>query len=434
VIGLPRGWEEARLGDLGREIRGSVAPDPGATYELYSVPTFPTGRPDVVAGAEIGSAKRQVAPGDVLICKINPRINRVWIVADASGGLEQLASPEYLVFRTGDANLARYLMWYLRSPRFRDWIALNVEGATGSHTRAKSGPVLDQRVPIPPAAEQRRIVAAIEEQFSRLDATDPLVRRSHVNLAAMRRSALVRTLSGNWDRVLVGDVASVDAGSAFKSEFFGGAGDGIRLLRGDNIEPGRLRWANAKTWPPSRLEGYEHLFIAESDIILAMDRPLVAAGLKLAPVRGEDLPALLVQRVARIRPSSVILTRFLHLALQLPEFVPHLVAGQTGTQLPHITLAGIRSFSVPLPSIEEQGRLVAQFDQQSSLVDRLGSELAALPRRTAALRRAILQWALSGRLASQDPADEPAAVLLGRIATLPASEPRATRKRRTTAA
>ena len=92
---LPSGWERTSLGDLGSEVRGQVVPQPGTTYDLYSVPAFPSLRPERIDGSKIKSGKRRVQEGDVLLCKINPRINRVWSVGRAEGR-PQLASTEYL--------------------------------------------------------------------------------------------------------------------------------------------------------------------------------------------------------------------------------------------------------------------------------------------------------------------------------------------------
>ena len=205
------------------------------------------------------------------------------------------------------------------------------------------------------------------------------------------------------------------SGPAFKSADFRGVGEGIRLLRGENIEPGALRWLDTKTWPESMLDGYEHLFVGQADLILAMDRPVISSGLKLARVRPDDLPALLVQRVARIRPGDQVLSEFLHLALQLPRFVPHLIGNQTGTQLPHITLAGIRAFPVPVPPLEEQRRIVARVEEQLSAIDALRAGIERAQRRSATLRRAVLERAFQGKLVPQDPSDEPAPALLERI-------------------
>ena len=69
---------QAKLGDfLAKRSRGIVpASTPDETFELYSVPAFEGKRPEVVTGGQIGSNKQIVDPGTVLLCKINPRINR----------------------------------------------------------------------------------------------------------------------------------------------------------------------------------------------------------------------------------------------------------------------------------------------------------------------------------------------------------------------
>ena len=70
------------VSEINEYVRTSVNPlaTPDQLFELYSVPSFDSDYPEIVSGAEIGSAKVTVEEGDVLICKINPRINRVWVV------------------------------------------------------------------------------------------------------------------------------------------------------------------------------------------------------------------------------------------------------------------------------------------------------------------------------------------------------------------
>jgi type I restriction enzyme S subunit len=276
-------------------------------------------------------------------------------------------------------------------------------------------------------------VASIEEHFSWLGAADASIASVAARIQLLRSAVLIESLAGQWPSAMVGDVAEVISGPAFKSASFRGPGEGVRLLRGENIQPGALRWRDTRTWPESLLKGYEYLFVKSSDLILAMDRPVVSAGLKLAPVHGQDLPALLVQRVARIRPNERVLTEFLHAALQLPRFIPHVVGDQTGTQLPHITLAGIRAFQIPLPPLEEQRRIVTEVEERLSVVDALRTALDRAQRRSASLRRAILERAFRGKLVPQDPTDEPASELLERIRAGRAAAPKQSQRSRVSA-
>ncbi|WP_208614769.1 restriction endonuclease subunit S [Streptomyces regalis] len=187
----------------------------------------------------------------------------------------------------------------------------------------------------------------------------------------------------------VGEVAAVDSGPAFKSVHFGGPDEGIRLLRGENIEPGALRWARTKTWPESMLPGYEYLAIQEGDLILGMDRPLISSGLKLARARPSDLPALLVQRVARIRPHSIN-GAYLYYWLGSSEFQQHLKGSATGTQLPHVNLKSIREFKVPRFGEATEARIVEALEDHLSRLDAGVDYLDAAERRLGSLRCALL--------------------------------------------
>jgi len=86
----------------------------------------------------------------------------------------------------------------------------------------------------------------------------------------------------------------------------------VRLLRGDNIGQGQLRWDGVKRWPTELCADLINYKLREIDVVLAMDRPWIPAGLKFSKVRKADLPALLVQRVACLRPQESITADFLY--------------------------------------------------------------------------------------------------------------------------
>ena len=301
--------------------------------------------------------------------------------------------------------------WHMHSGRFsrESQITTNI-------AHLSLGRLAPIEFPVPPLAEQARIVAAIEEQSSRIDQAEALLRSARSRATQLRLTLLDEVVSGDRKRLAVGDVADVISGPAFRSSSFLSEGDGVRLLRGNNIEPGRLRWRGAKLWPAQELSGLEHLLVQSGDVILAMDRPVISTGLKIAIAAPTDAPCLLVQRVARIRPGEAVDARFLFLALKHPTFQRHLLAGQTGTQLPHITLASIRSFEIPVPSLEEQHGLVAEAERRETVLNAVETTIEHALVRAARIRRALLREAVAGRLVSQDAGDEPASELLARLA------------------
>lgn len=139
----------------------------------------------------------------------------------------------------------------------------------------------------------------------------------------------------------LGELAELVVGFPFASKRYAKSGNGRRLLRGDNIGQGFLRWENAALWDHDADSRYE---LQVGDLVLAMDRPWIGAGLKFATVRQDDTPALLVQRVARLRAREGVDQRYLHYLVGGKAFTDHVLAVQTGTAVPHISGGQIQAF------------------------------------------------------------------------------------------
>lgn len=194
---LPQGWASAELGEIRLDKLGAVNPlrAPDQTFELYSVPAFPSGQPEIVAGKTIGSSKQTVSPGTVLVCKINPRINRAWVVGNFSE-FPKLASTEWIAFPPIDGIEARYLSYFFRQDRFRDFLAANVSGVGGSLMRVRRIAIDSFPIVIPPTREQARISAKLDELLSDLDAGIAALERARANLKRYRAAVLKAAVEG----------------------------------------------------------------------------------------------------------------------------------------------------------------------------------------------------------------------------------------------
>jgi len=189
---------KAKLGDfLAKRSRGIVpASTPDETFELYSVPAFESKRPEVVTGGQIGSNKQIVDPGTVLLCKINPRINRAWTVGSFTKH-QKIASTEWITFPPHPDLEPRYLAHYLRRKEIRDYLAANASGVGGSLMRVKASTVEDLPFALPDVDEQRRTVAELDKQFSRLDGGVANLKHVKANLKRYKAAVLRAAIDGH---------------------------------------------------------------------------------------------------------------------------------------------------------------------------------------------------------------------------------------------
>lgn len=227
------------------------------------------------------------------------------------------------------------------------------------------------------------------------------------------KNNIYSNLPKRWTKASVSQLSFLDVGFAFKSKEF--TNEGIPLLRGENLEPGLLRWDEIKYWSISKLKGYEHLLVEDGEIILAMDRPIISKGLKIARVSKADIPALLVQRMTRFKVIRKETESFLYFCLSDYNFIKYLKGGLTGSDLPHITGTNVAEYTIPLPPLSEQHEIVSEIERRFSVIDEVERAVDESLVRAESLRQSILKKAFEGKLVPQDPDDEPASVLLERI-------------------
>ena len=173
------------LGELMPSKKQSVDPrkTPDQEYELFSIPAFDTGSPEVISGKDIGSSKQVVEPGDVLLSKIVPHIRRAWAVQPLSER-PTIGSSEWIIFRSDRFDPA-YLRHALVSDRFHQAFMQTVAGVGGSLMRARPSYVANIDIPLPRLDEQRRIAAV-------LDAADKL--RAKRRLAVVKLDTLTQAI------------------------------------------------------------------------------------------------------------------------------------------------------------------------------------------------------------------------------------------------
>ncbi|MBC3479037.1 restriction endonuclease subunit S [Pseudomonas sp. SWRI77] len=450
MIELPKGWTTATLNDLlgadgifsdGDWIE-SKDQDPNGANRLLQLADIGDGLFFDKSSRYVNDEKfsilncTELKEGDVLIARMPAPLGRACLLPAMPQRC--LTVVDIAVFRAGSSGVSnKWLMHFLNSSPIRREMELNSSGTTRKRiSRGKLGEIL---LSVPPIAEQIRIAAKLEELMVQIDTLKSRIDGIPALLKRFRQSVLTAATSGRltseqcssgyekWNKGKLGDFVAIDIGHAFKSSEF--SADGIRLLRGQNIEPGSLRWIETKFFPEEKLSSFEYLLISEGDIILAMDRPIVSAGLKLARAKREDLPCLLVQRVCRFKQSQKILNDYLMLLLSDYAFSNYLIPNQTGSDIPHISGKQILNYPVTLPPLHEQTEIVRRVEKLFAFADQFEVRVKAAQARIDLLTQSILTRAFRGELVPQDPNDEPASVLLERIKAQRAAAPKARRGR-----
>jgi type I restriction enzyme S subunit len=172
----------------------------------------------------------------------------------------------------------------------------------------------------------------------------------------------------HWEVVRLGRVIELTTGFPFQSAGFTQNPNDVRLLRGINITPGRIRWDNVVMWPQSQREQYRAFELKVDDVVLGMDRPIIKRGTRAATVAESDVPALLLQRVARIRSKDGLVSVFLALLLSDRSFADYLAPIFTGISVPHLSPEQIKSFRLALPTPDEQSEIVRWTEESTAQV------------------------------------------------------------------
>ncbi|MCZ7650335.1 MAG: restriction endonuclease subunit S [Thermoanaerobaculia bacterium] len=191
---IPKGWEVGPLGDVVEHLRDNEDPldSPDQQFRHFSIPAFDDGQwPTAELGASIKSQKTRVPPGVVLLSKLNPEIERVWLV-DVEPGDRAVCSTEFLVLSPRSPHGRAFAYCAMKSPTFRQELEGLVTGTSKSHQRAQPTAIL------PLAITKPRVELTVT--FERI--ANPLIaralgcRRESRTLAALRDALLPRLVSG----------------------------------------------------------------------------------------------------------------------------------------------------------------------------------------------------------------------------------------------
>jgi type I restriction enzyme, S subunit len=217
----------------------------------------------------------------------------------------------------------------------------------------------------------------------------------------------------DWEVKRTSLISDLIAGFAFPSEKFGFDPElGIPLVRGDNVTEGWLRWGEKGRYWPFELEYDARYLLEADDIVIQMDGSKV--GKNWAFVTTRDLPALLVQRVTRVRVTGA-LPKFVYFLFSNEMFINYVDQAKTDPAVPHITMKNIGDYPVPLPASPEQEIIVKFLDKETGKIDSLVREQQRLIELLKEKRQAVISHAVTKGVNPNAPMKDSGIEWLGEI-------------------
>lgn len=276
---------------------------------------------------------------------------------------------------------------------FKSWL---IKKEIFEHTSIGAQPSLSMskirkfNIILPPALkDQTAIATALNDADALITELEKLIAKKLV----IKRGAMQELLKPKegWEVKKLGEVADILTGFPFPSNGYSKVG--IRLLRGSNIKRGNTDWKEdiCQYWSKITPELMRYC-LNVGDIVIAMDGSLV--GRSFAQLSDSDLPAILLQRVARVR-STTIDINYLKELICSEMFTAYCDSVKTASAIPHISPTNIYNYKINYPKEKSEQTHIAQ------ILSDMYAEIEVLEKKlekTKKIKQGMMQELLTGRI------------------------------------
>ncbi|MEA5087266.1 MAG: restriction endonuclease subunit S [Methanocorpusculum sp.] len=307
----------------------------------------------------------------------------------------------------------KYLLYFLRSK----YTILNSKNQGSGTPHIKPEILMNFIIPLPPLAEQHRIVAKIEELFLELDRGIAGLEKAKAQLKTYRQAVLhdIFEKTEPDDIVYLGTLIEKPRyGSAKKciSERNQGA---LPVYRIPNIDyaSGKINQDDLKYAVFDDNE-INVLKLKENDILIIRSNGSVSLVGRAAIITDDDILGLFAGYLMRIRinDSTIVSPKYLLYCLQTPiirNYIENTAKSTSGVN--NINSGEIMRIQIPLFPIDNQYQIVSEIETRLSFCDSLEKSIDSSLKNADLLRMSILKKAFAGELVGQDPADAPSLIL-----------------------
>lgn len=413
MTGTPSDWATARLADvaevrLGRQRSPrNAAGDRMRPYlRAANVKWQGLDLSDIneMAFTATESAAYELRPGDLLLAEASGSPAEVGKPGQYKGGIDGCCFQNTLLrVRLGDGLLPDFYEHYFRAQALNGQFAAWARGVGIRHLGASA--LSNWEVPVPPLAEQERIVAAIDASLSVLQVANDGVDRVRLLLGQLRRSSVLASipavLPSDWQMTTVAEAGRVQLGRQRHPDWH--HGPAMRpYLRVANVFENRIDDSDVHQMHFED-EVFERYRLLPGDVLLNEGQTPSLVG-RAAMYRGAPADTAFTKSLMRFQAGEGV-----DPAWALLVFRHHLHSGRfrrearITTNIAHLPVARLLPIEFPVPPVEVQRRIVEELDRIEVFVDWCYAVVDNTKKRSQALRRSVLNAAFRGLLVPPRP-------------------------------
>ncbi len=380
-------WQTVRLGDVLQRVKAELTIDDSVTYKQVTVRLWNKGV--ILRGEQEGitiKTKRQfyVKADQLLLSRIDVRNGAIGLVPKELDGA--IVSNDFWAYDFNENKLfPKYLAYYVTIPSFIEEASRTSSGTT-QRIRAEETSFLNINIPLPPIDEQRRIIEYIETLAARISKAQSLREAASEETKRLPQSILryIFNKENTWKSQKLDEVAPISMGQSPSGDSYNFDNEGVPLLNGPT-EFGE-RHPTPRQWTVSPTK-----FCKTGDILICV------RGATTGKMNWADQEYCIGRGLAALSADNTKC---------VPEYVYYFVRTQTqeilsrtaGSTFPNLPGDKLKTLPIPVPSLDEQRRIVAYLDGLQAKVDELWRLQSESERELSALMPSILDRAFKGEL------------------------------------
>lgn len=413
---LPQSWIQCKLGDVFTTSSGGTPKRGNPAYYGGSIPWIKSGDLDkgIITQAEefitdeglANSSAKLFPKGSLLIALYGATIGKLAFL-----GIEATTNQAVCcIYQNNNYNM-NLLFYYLTLKK--DFIIKLGKG--GAQPNISQEIVKALNLPVPPTAEQERIVEKIEELFSDIDDGIKTLEKTKLQIKQYRQSVLKSAFEGKlykttkWKSLKVKDISeNIQYGyteSATQEKI------GPRFLRITDIQNNTVIWSNVPYCKISESEKEKYL-LKNGDFVFARTGATVGKSYLISALSEQSVFA---SYLIRIRFKENVIDRYVKYFFQSPIYWGQIIDNQVGVGQPNVNGTRLANLDIIIPTISEQEKIVEEIEKRFEVVDALEQAFDEGLEKAKQLKQSILKKAFEGKLVPQNLNDEPASILLEKI-------------------